>query len=85
MLFFSISVFSPFPAQFPKVLFLRVILLFPKQALVFTRLVYKSFENTVEKGEIARNEQFSFLSVFYPFEDLTAIFYKKCNCRLQTL
>ena len=26
---------------------------FPKQALVFTCLQYKSFENTVEKGEIA--------------------------------
>ena len=26
---------------------------FPKQALNFTRLKYKSFENTVEKGEIA--------------------------------
>ena len=31
---------------------------FTKQALVFTCLQYKSFENTVEKGEIARNEQF---------------------------
>ena len=31
---------------------------FPKQALAFTCLQYKSFENTVEKGEIARNEQF---------------------------
>ena len=29
-----------------------------KQALVFTCLQYKSFENTVGKGEIARNEQF---------------------------
>ena len=28
---------------------------FPKQALFFT---YKSFENTMRKGEIARNEQF---------------------------
>ena len=32
--------------------------LFPKQALVFTCLQYKSFENTVGKGEIAHNEQF---------------------------
>ena len=32
--------------------------LFPKQALVFTCLQYKSFENTVGKGEIARDEQF---------------------------
>ena len=31
---------------------------FPKQALVFMCLQYKSLENTVEKGEIARNEQF---------------------------
>ena len=31
---------------------------FPKQALVFTCLQYKSFENTVGKGEIAHNEQF---------------------------
>ena len=31
---------------------------FPKQALVFACLKYKSFENTEVKGEIARNEQF---------------------------
>ena len=31
---------------------------FPKQALVFICLQYKSMENTVRKGEIARNEQF---------------------------
>ena len=31
---------------------------FPKQALVFMCMQYKSFENTVGKGEIARNEQF---------------------------
>ena len=31
---------------------------FPKQALIFTCLQYKSVENTVGKGEIARNEQF---------------------------
>ena len=41
---------------------------FPKQALVFTCLQYKSFENAVGKGEIARNEQFllfpqSFLTI----------------------
>ena len=35
---------------------------FPKQALVFTCLQYKSFENTVGKGEIARNEQFLLFS-----------------------
>ena len=31
---------------------------FPKQALVFTCLPYKSFENTVGKGEIACDKQF---------------------------
>ena len=31
---------------------------FPNQALNFTCLQYKSFENTVGKGEIAPNEQF---------------------------
>ena len=31
---------------------------FPKEALVFTRLQYKSFENAVGKGEIAHNEKF---------------------------
>ena len=31
---------------------------FPIQALVFTCLQYKSFENTVGKGDIAPNEQF---------------------------
>ena len=31
-------------------------LAFSKQGLVFTRLLYKTFENTVGKGEIARNE-----------------------------
>ena len=40
---------------------------FPKQALVFMCLKYKSFENTVGKGEIARNEQFLlFPQCFYP-------------------
>ena len=37
---------------------------FPKQALVFTRLQYNTFENTVGKGEIARNEQFLLFPVF---------------------
>ena len=50
---------------------------FPKQALIFTCLQCMSFENTVGKSEIARNEQF-FLShsVFYPFGELSAIFIK---------
>ena len=38
------------------------------QALVFMCLHYKSFENTVGKGEIARNEQdLLFQQCFLPF------------------
>ena len=41
---------------------------FLKQALVFTCLLYRSFENTVGKREIARNEQFLlFLQCSLPF------------------
>ena len=41
------------------------------------RLQYKSFENTVGKGEIARNKQFIlFCSVFYLSRDLFAMFIK---------
>ena len=41
---------------------------FPKQALVFTFLQQKTFENISGKGEIASNEQFLFFhSFFYPF------------------
>ena len=36
----------------------------PKQALVFTCLQYNSFENTVENGEIAHEEQFLLFLVF---------------------
>ena len=44
---------------------------FPKQALVFTCLQYKSFENTAGKEEIAHNKQFlhlpqCFLPVWRP-------------------
>ena len=43
---------------------------FAKQALVFTCLQYKSFENTVGKGEIARNEQFLLIpQCFLPILD----------------
>ena len=38
----------------------------PKQALVFTCLLYKSFENTVGNGEIARNEQFLLFPQCFP-------------------
>ena len=52
-------------------------LTFPKQALVCTFLRYKSFENTVGKREIARNEQFLLSpQCFPPFGKLSAIFIK---------
>ena len=36
-----------------------------------------AFDNTVEKGEIAHNEQFLlFQQSFYPFEELSTIFIK---------
>ena len=50
---------------------------FPKEALVFACLLYKSFENTVEKEEIAQKEQFLFFpKSFYLFGELPAIFIK---------
>ena len=67
--------------MFIKVFLPKFIKPFPKQAL---GLQYKSFENTVGKGEIARNKQFLLVtsnfsfshSVFYLFEELSAIFVK---------
>ena len=52
----------------------------------FTCLLYKFFENTVGKGAIECNKQFLlFHGVFYPFEELSAIFIKFKNYLLQTL
>ena len=53
---------------------------FPNKALAFTCLQYKSLENTLEKGEIAPNEQFllfpqcflSILGTFYHFHQILA-------------
>ena len=53
---------------FSKWLLVYTSILSPNKALFFTCLQYKSFENTVGKGEIARN------SVFYPSGELSAIF-----------
>ena len=58
---------------------------FTKQAKIFTFLPYKSFENTVVKGEIARKEQFllfpqCFLTIWGNF----CHFHQIQNCRLQT-
>ena len=49
---------------------------FPKQALVFKCLQYKSSENTMGKGEIAHNEQFLLFS--HCFLDFRQIY----NCHL---
>ena len=59
---------------------------FPKQALAFTCLQYRSFENIVGKREIARYQQFllfpqCFLSIWRTFRH----FYHNRNCRQQTL
>ena len=59
---------------------------FPKQALVFTCLQHKSFENIVGKGEIARNEHFLlFPQCFLPVWKTFFHFHKIQNCCLQTL
>ena len=50
-----------------------------------TSLQYKSFENTVEKGEIARKEQFLlFPQCFLPFWISSRHLHKIQNCHLQT-
>ena len=62
---------------------------FPKQDLVFMCLQYKSFENTVGKGEIARDEQcllfpqsfYTCLENFLPF----FIEFKTVVCKLFSL
>ena len=63
-----------------------VLLTLSKQALVFMCLQYKSFENTVGKGEIARNEQFLlFPQCFLPFWRRLHYFHKIWNWHLQRL
>ena len=54
--------------------------------MVFTCLQYKPFENTVGKGEIARNEQFLLFPQCF-LSNLGAIcrFHQIRNCHLQTL
>ena len=52
----------------------------------FTCLAYKSFKNTVGKGEIARNGQFLlFTQYFSPMKRTCGHFHQILNCRLQTL
>ena len=50
---------------------------FPKQALVFTCLLYRSFENLWEKEKLLASSNFSFFHrVFNPFGELTDMFIK---------
>ena len=59
---------------------------FPNKPFVFTREQYKSLENTVGKGEIARNEQFLlFPQCFLPVWRAVCYFHKIWNCRLGTV
>ena len=56
---------------------------FPKQAFVFMCLQDRSFENNVEKGEIAHNEQFLlFPQCFLPFFENFPLF--SPNLKLST-
>ena len=59
---------------------------FPKKVPVLTFLQYKSFENTVGKGEIARDKQFLlFPQCFPPVWRIFCHFHQIWNCRLETL
>ena len=54
--------------------------------MVFTCLLNKSFESTLEKEEIARDEQFLlFPQCFLPVWRPVCHFHQIQNCRLQTL
>ena len=59
---------------------------FPNKPWFFTCLQYRSFENTVGKGEIARYEQFLlFPQCFLSFRTTFCHFYQLYKCRLRTL
>ena len=69
--------FSQVCEKFPLTLNLLITNLLNKLTPKQSTLQYKSFENTVKKGEITRNEHFSFShSVLHPFGELSAIFTK---------
>ena len=52
-------------SQTPPIGLLQLYLPFPKQALVFMSLQYRSFENTAGKKEIACNKQFLCFPQFF--------------------
>ena len=62
------------------------VILFPNKPCFFTGLHYKSFENLVGKGEIARYEQFLiFPQCFLPVWRTCCHFHQSWNCSLLTL
>ena len=82
LLFFR-QCFSSFESHIPSIESSKS---FPKQALVFTCLQYKSFEYTVSKGEIAHNKQFLlFPQCFLPFWITLHHSHQIQNNRLQAL
>ena len=88
------SAYSPCTMMSSKAVILTVVLTvvktkncwFPKQALVFTGLQDKCFENTEGEGEIACNEQFLlFRQCFLPIWITSCYFHQIHYCRLQIL
>ena len=83
---FGFPQLSFFPATFSRALIFRPVKTtnyvvhsqpFPKYGLNFMCLQYKSFENTVVKGEITCNEQFLLFPVFFTlFGEPSTIFIK---------
>ena len=72
--------------QFTIVQNFTSVLTLSQTSLVFTCLQYKSFQNTVSKGEIARNEQFLlFPPSFLPIWGAFCRIYPSWNSHLQTL
>ena len=66
-----------FPTFFSISMYCKHVNLFPNKPWFFTCLLQKPFENTLGKGEIARNKQFLlFPQCFYLLEKLSAIFIK---------
>ena len=85
----SLQAMAPFPTVLSKDVYCRHIKTrgrFGKIYPFFTCLQYKSFENTVGKGEIACNEQFLLFSqCFLPMWRTFRHFHQIWICRLQPL
>ena len=83
-MWFDDDVHGKVSTMFSKATFYKVFDFLLTKALVFMCLQYESFENTAEKKEIARNEQFClFPECFLPFWRTVCNFHQIENCRLQ--